>query len=106
MKYVIAAMFAVLMLTGMTCSRFVRADPVPAQCEAVCYVTDAKADDETACASRARWEGDKADPDAFDRLIYGTIPALRKETWDCGVRLKACQQCLQRLNKAKVIVLP
>ena len=85
--------------------RIVRAPAVNAQCEAVCYVDDGK-DDETACASRALWEGDPKDAAAIDALIYGTVPALRKETWTCGIRLKACQQCLKRLEKAGVIVLP
>ena len=85
--------------------RIVRAPAVNAQCEAVCYVDDGK-DDETACASRALWEGDPKDSTAIDALIYGTVPALRKETWTCGIRLKACQQCLKRLEKAGVIVLP
>jgi hypothetical protein len=31
---------------------------------------------------------------------------MRKETWTCGVRLKACQQCIDRLVKAGVIAKP
>lgn len=92
----------VLALTG--CPRWiVRADPVPAQCDAMCYVEDSP---ELACESKAKWEGSPADPAAIDALIYGTVPALRKETWSCGVRLKACQQCIDRLVKAKVITKP
>ena len=91
-------------LTG--CPRWiVKADPVPAQCDAMCYVDD-KTDEESACASKTVWEGDPKDPAEFDRLIYGVVPALRKETWTCGVRLKACQQCIDRLVKAGVIVKP
>ena len=91
-------------LTG--CPRWiVKPDPVPAQCDAVCYVDDKTADD-SACASRAKWEGDPKDPAAIDALIYGTVPQLRKETWTCGVRLKACQQCIDRLVKAGVMVKP
>jgi hypothetical protein len=91
-------------LTG--CPRWiVKPDPVPAQCDAICYVDDKTADD-SSCASRARWEGDPKDAKAIDGLIYGTIPALRKETWTCGVRLKACQQCIDRLVKAGVVVKP
>lgn len=106
MNNLIVACLLVIILSGMSCSRFVRPDPVQAQCDAVCYVTDAADAKDTACASRARWDGDPKDPRAIDALIYGTVPALRKETWDCGVRLKACQQCLNRLEKAKVIVKP
>ena len=102
----IALIVAMLALTGCPFDRFVRPDPVPAQCDAVCYVSDARDDSETACASRAKWEGDPKDPASIDSLIYGTIPQLRKETWTCGVRLKACQQCIDRLVKAGVIVNP
>ena len=98
----LALLVIVLTLTG--CPRWiVRADPVPAQCDAMCYVEDSP---ELACESKAKWEGSPADPAAIDALIYGTVPALRKETWSCGVRLKACQQCLDRLVKAGVVVLP
>ena len=100
----LALIVLVLTLTG--CPRWiVKPDPVPAQCDAICYVDDNTADD-SACASRARWEGDYKDPKAIDGLIYGTVPALRKETWTCGVRLRACQQCIDRLVKAKVITKP
>jgi hypothetical protein len=98
----LALLVIVLTLTG--CPRWiVRADPVPAQCDAMCYVEDSP---ELACESNAKWEGSPADPAAIDALIYGTVPALRKETWTCGVRLKACQQCIERLVKAGVVVKP
>ena len=93
-----------LALTG--CPRWVvKADPAPAQCDAMCYVDDKTAED-SSCASRSVWTGDPKDPAAIDALIYGTVPALRKETWSCGVRLKACQQCIERLVKAGVVVKP
>ena len=98
----LALIVMVLAITG--CPRWiVRADPVPAQCDAMCYVEDSP---DLACESKAKWEGSPADPAAIDALIYGTVPALRKETWSCGVRLKACQQCIDRLVKAGVVVKP
>ena len=102
MKRLILAMLAVMLLSGMSCQKFIRADAAPAQCDAMCYVDD-KTDEDSSCASRAKWEGSPADPAAIDALIYGTVPALRKETWTCGVRLKACQQCIDRLKKAGVV---
>lgn len=103
----IRLLFAVALCATLAgCPRWVvRADPVPAQCDAMCYVDD-KTDEESSCASRATWEGSPADPAAIDALIYGTVPALRKETWTCGVRLKACQQCIDRLVKAGVVIKP
>ena len=102
MRLLIAILLAAA-LTGCPWSRIVRADPVPAQCDAMCYVEDSP---ELACESKAKWEGSPADPAAIDALIYGTVPALRKETWACGVRLKACQQCIDRLVKAGVVMKP
>lgn len=88
------------------CARWaVRAKPVPAQCNAACYIDD-NATNGSACASKAKWEGDPRQATAFDKLIYDTIPALREETWACGARLKACQQCLKRLQEAGVVELP
>lgn len=104
-RFALIVVFAAL-LTGCPFDRFVRADPVPAQCDAMCYVVDEDAPENTSCASRATWEGDPKDPAAIDALIYGTVPALRKETWTCGIRLKACQQCIDRLVNAGVIVKP
>lgn len=97
----------ILLLAGWgPCTRVVRPDPVQAQCAAMCYVVDAGAPEDSSCASRARWEGDPKDAKAIDGLIYGTVPALRKETWTCGVRLRACQQCIDRLVKAGVVTKP
>ena len=102
MSRLLLVIILMMMLTG--CGwRVVRADPVPAQCESMCYVTDSA---DMPCASRATWAGDAADPKAIDALVYETIPDLRSETWTCGARLKACQQCLKRLEKAKIITLP
>ena len=106
MKRLALIVAMLVLLTGCNAfKRYVRADPVPAQCDAQCYVDD-KTREDSACASRADWKGDPTDPVAIDSLIYGTIPELRKETWTCGVRLKACQQCIDRLVKAGVIVKP
>lgn len=107
MKRLLLVAVVMLLLTGWgPCTRVVRPDPIQAQCAAMCYVVDTGAPEGSACASRARWEGDPKDPKAIDGLIYGTVSALRKETWTCGVRLKACQQCIDRLEKAGVIVKP
>lgn len=107
-RLVAAAVFLllVLALTGCPWDRIIRAGPVPAQCDAMCYVVDKDAPEDTACASRARWEGNPQDPRAWEGLTQGTIPELRKETWSCGVRLRACQKCLDRLQKAGVILKP
>lgn len=107
MKRLILAALAVPLSAGWgSCTRIVQPDPVAANCDAMCYVVDEKAPKDTSCASRAVWKGDPKDAKAIDSLIYGTVPALRKETWTCGVRLRACQQCMDRLVKAGVITKP
>lgn len=92
----------VIMLAALSgCARVpARPEPITAQCDAICYRQDSA---DKPCESRARWEADPQSPQAFDALVYEVIPALRAETWQCGVRLKACQQCLQRLKAAGVI---
>lgn len=76
--------------------RVVRADPIPAQCDAMCFVP---------CKSAARWDADPADPAAWDALA-DTLADSRDETRQCEVRRKACEQCLTRLKAAGIITLP
>lgn len=107
MRRLITTATLILLLAGWgPCTRVVRSDPVQAQCDAMCYAVDKDAPENSSCASRARWDGDPGDPGAWNQLTQGTVPELRGETWQCGVRLKACQQCLDRLQKAGVIAKP
>lgn len=107
MRSLVATAALILLLAGWgPCSRIVQTEPVAANCDAMCYVVDEKAPEDTSCASTAVWKGDHKDPKAIDTLIFGTVPALRKETWTCGVRLRACQQCIDRLVKAGVVTKP
>lgn len=97
MKRLIFALFAVLVLSGMSCTRTIRPDPIPANCEPIGYEV---------CKSRAKWEGDPDDPRAWDNLGGDTVGASREETRTCETRRKALEQCLNRLEKAGIIVLP
>ena len=107
MKRLTLALFAILMLTAWgPCTRVVRPAPIQAQCDAICYITDAEKEGDPTCASRARWDADPNDPGAWDFLGDDTVAVMRAETRSCGIRLKACQQCLRRLAKAGLIVLP
>ena len=81
-----------LSLTG--CKWVVKPDPIPAQCEPMGFEV---------CKSQARWNADPADPNAWDALVE-TLEDSRAETRQCEVRRKALVQCLQRLEKAGVIV--
>jgi hypothetical protein len=67
---------------------------VPAQCDAIGFQE---------CKSQAKWEGDPADPKAWDQLAGETLPASREETRTCETRRKALEQCLRRLDKQHVI---
>lgn len=96
MKRLILALVAVLVLSGMSCTRFIRADAIPAHCNPIGFEV---------CKSRARWEGDPEDPRAWDGLGGDTLNESRQETRSCEIRRKALEQCLKRLEAEKVIVL-
>lgn len=88
-----ALLLAIALLTGCS-TRAARRPAIPAQCEAMCFVP---------CKDDVRWNADPNDPGAWDILAGEVVPALRDKLATCEVRRKACEQCLQRLDKAKVI---
>lgn len=90
---VVAILTLLVALTG--CRWVVKPSPVPAQCDALGWQV---------CKSRALWEADPADPQAWDALV-DTLEESRAETRKCEVRRKALEQCLKRLEKTGVIVL-
>lgn len=90
---------AVLLLPA--CDEFRRGEPMPAQCNAMCFQPCVGEDGDTG----VRWEADPADPAALDGLGGEVIPALTEQLRTCELRRKACHQCLQRLDKQKVIEL-
>lgn len=96
MRAVLFALLAVPLLAA--CGRNTR--PVPAQCNAVCFAPCA-ADGDTG----VRWEADPNNPAAWDALGGEVVPALADKLRVCEVRRQACEQCLQRLEAAKVIKL-
>lgn len=89
-----------LLLTGFgPCSRNLRR--VPAQCNEICFLPCVSADGDVGI----RWEADPLKPDAWDALGGVVVPALADKLRTCEVSRHACVQCLQRLDKAKVIEL-
>jgi len=96
---VIRALLIIAMVvatTGMSCSRWLGRQGIPAQCEPIGFQE---------CKSTVRWEGDPEDAATWDLLGEEVLPAARAETRSCEVRRKALEQCLRRLDKAGVIEL-
>lgn len=99
MRTAIVIAMALLLVGFGPCSRNVKR--MPAQCNQICFLPCTTADGDVG----VRWEADPIDPAAFDALGEEVIPALTEKLRQCEVRRKACAQCLQRLDKAKVIEL-
>ena len=83
------------------CDEFRRGEPVPAQCNAMCFAPCVGEDGDTGVRLRA----DPENAEAWDELGGEVIGALATKLRACEVNRKACDQCLQRLEKRKVIVL-
>lgn len=91
-----------LAITG--CSNAVRPDkppPIPAQCDAKCFVPCDTAGPKG--SAPMRWHARADDAGAWDRLITEVLSPLVERLDRCEVSRKACEQCLQRLEEAEVI---
>lgn len=99
MRTVLVTVVALFLLTGATCSRNTR--PVPAQCNQICFLPCVAENGD----SGVRWEADPYNPAAWDDLGGEVVPALADKLRVCEVRRQGCEQCLKRLDKAKVIEL-
>ena len=97
-RALVVAALASLLLTGATCSHSTK--PVPAQCNAVCF-TPCVVDGDTG----VQWDADPANPSAWDDLGGRVVPELADKLRVCEVRRQACDQCLRRLDKVRVIEL-
>jgi hypothetical protein len=75
--------------------------PVQAQCEETqCRNPCVSEDGDTGI----RWDGSPTDPAAFDALVDDVVEPLVEKLRQCEVRRKACEQCLDRLREAGVIL--
>lgn len=97
MRTVLVTVAAVFLLAA--CSRNTR--PVPAQCNPICFLPCVAANGDAG----VRWEAVPSDPAAWDALGGEVVPALADKLRVCEVRRLACEQCLRRLDDAKVIQL-
>lgn len=90
---------AVLLLAGWgSCSP--RAPvPVAAQCDAMCFRPCVGANDDTG----VRVTGDPAAADTWDEIGGDVVRQLTTDLRQCDTRRQACEQCLRRLEKQKVI---
>lgn len=75
--------------------------PVVAQCDAKCYVKCVEDNGDTG----VRWVGNYTDPKLWDSLAKtDVLEPLVTKLRQCEVNRKACEQCLDRLEKEKVII--
>lgn len=100
---IVAVVLVVIALTGcgLIPQRY-KSEPVPAQCDAMCYVPCISKDGDTGI----RVEGDPYSAHTWDEigsLLAGTV---REKIEQCDARRESCVKCLQRLKKEKVITLP
>jgi len=72
--------------------------PIDAQCSPLC-----KEQCPTAAQAGVTWAADPEDPAAWDALGGDVVPALVDLNAQCEVRRRACEQCLQRLDRAGLI---
>ncbi len=86
--FAIALVAALLLVAGCPLQR---PEPVPAQCNPICFLPCTSDGD-----PGVRWEADPKDPAAWDALGEEVIPALTGVANTCELRRKACDQCLQR----------
>lgn len=94
-----------LLLAVIACTRHVPTKPVPASCNVVvfapCTTANGSTDD-----TGVRWTADPSSADAWDALIEQAVSPLARKLLTCEVRRQAAVDCLQRLERAGVIVLP
>lgn len=91
----IVILLAALVLAGCNSAANL---PVPAQCNPLCFQPCTVGTD-----TGVRWEANPADPAAWDALAGDVVPELADKLLACETHRQACGQCLQRLDKARVI---
>ena len=94
----VALLVVIALLSGCAKDQFVKRDPIPAQCNAICYVKCVEGSD-----TGIRWAADYTDPKAWDSLAGETLGQLTEKLLVCEKRRQACTDCLDRLEKEKVI---
>lgn len=75
--------------------------PVPAQCDAQCFRPCVGEGEDTG----VRVVGDPAAPSTWDEIGGDVSQQLASRLRQCDVRRQACEQCLRRLDKHRVIQL-
>lgn len=97
----VTLLVVVLSGCGLIPQRY-KSEPVPAQCDAMCYVPCIGKDGDTGI----RVEGSPYNAQTWDEIGELLSGPVREKIEQCDVRRESCVKCLQRLNKEKVITLP
>lgn len=95
----VAILIIALSMSGCSLKQLVKRDPIPAQCNAICYTPCVDEDGDTGI----RWVGNYTDPKLWDSLSEDVTIPLAEKLRQCETRRKACEQCLDRLEEQKVI---
>ncbi len=96
----IAVLIAVLLLSGCNLKQYIKREPIPSQCNAICYTPCVGEDGDIGI----QWLGDYTDPSMFDKLNKDVLFPLAQKLRVCDTRRDACVKCLNRLEEQKVIV--
>jgi hypothetical protein len=99
MRALILAAGAVLLLCGFPGCNVRPNAPIPAQCDAVCFVPCVGKDEDTG----VRVTGNPDDAGTWDEIGGDALDTLARKLRTCDVGREACVKCLNRLDKAKVI---
>lgn len=91
----IVILLAALVLAGCNSAATL---PVPAQCNPLCFHPCTVGTD-----TGVRWEVDPDAAAAWDTLAGEVVPELADRLLVCEMHRQACGQCLQRLDKARII---
>lgn len=97
----LVALLVVAIGGSVGCQKYAatKREPVAAQCNPICHESCLGANGDTG----VRWDGSPVDAKSWDALVSETTFALADKLRVCETRRKACDQCLERLEREKVI---
>lgn len=96
----VAVLLAAFLMSGCNLKQYIKREPIPSQCNAICYTPCVGEDGDTGI----KWVGSYTDPAMWDKLNKDVLFPLVQKLRVCDTRRDACVQCLNRLEEQKVIV--
>lgn len=93
-------MIVIIMALGLSACQSMPVQPA-AQCNPICFQRCVAEDGDTG----VRVQSDGNDAEAWDEIGEEVVLSLTTKLRTCEIHRQACDQCLQRLEQKKVIVL-